>query len=119
MWPWVSGDAHPHLRCYSDAALGLVYLGPAPMSLSSMSRAHASAALPPPQVPEDKGVDYEESEPDASGHPAAAPDPSCEARPIAASGARSPPASKTRSPPTSKARSPAASKARPLTASEA
>eukprot|EP00965_Chrysotila_dentata_P138369 4576840-Pleurochrysis_carterae.AAC.1 len=69
----------------SDSALGLVYLSPAPMSLSSLSRAHAPAALPPLQVPEDRRVDYEESEPDDSKQPAPAPDPSSEARPLAAS----------------------------------
>eukprot|EP00965_Chrysotila_dentata_P056303 1867924-Pleurochrysis_carterae.AAC.1 len=62
----------------SDSDLGLVYLGPAPMSLSSLSRAHAPAPLTPPQVPEDERVDYEESKP-------AAPDPSSEARPLTAS----------------------------------
>eukprot|EP00965_Chrysotila_dentata_P148989 4920810-Pleurochrysis_carterae.AAC.1 len=64
------------------------------MSLSSLSRAYAPAARSPPQVPEDERVDYEESEPDDSKQPAAAPDPSDEARPLTASEARSLPASK-------------------------
>eukprot|EP00965_Chrysotila_dentata_P110731 3658949-Pleurochrysis_carterae.AAC.1 len=78
----------------SDSNLDLVYMGPAPMSLSSLGRAHAPAALPPPKVPENERVDYEGSDPDDSKQSAAAPDPSSEARPLAASEVRSPPASK-------------------------
>eukprot|EP00965_Chrysotila_dentata_P069151 2285359-Pleurochrysis_carterae.AAC.1 len=89
------------------------------MSLSSFSRAHAPAALPAPQVREDKRVDYEESEPDDSNQPAVAPDPSSEARPLAANEARSSPASKARSPLASEARPLTASKARSPPASEA
>eukprot|EP00965_Chrysotila_dentata_P081567 2692953-Pleurochrysis_carterae.AAC.1 len=73
------------------------------MSLSSLSRAHAPAARPSPQVPEDERADYEDSEPDGSKLTAPAPDPSSEAQPLAASEARSPPASKARSPPASEA----------------
>eukprot|EP00965_Chrysotila_dentata_P089287 2948472-Pleurochrysis_carterae.AAC.1 len=64
------------------------------MSLFSLSRAHAPAARPPPQVSEDERVDYEESEADDYKLPAAAPDPSSEAQSLTASEDRSPPASK-------------------------
>eukprot|EP00965_Chrysotila_dentata_P039325 1307275-Pleurochrysis_carterae.AAC.1 len=98
------------------------------MPLPSLKRAHAPAFCPPPQVPEDERVDYEESESDDdSKQPAAAQAPSSEARlpiasevrPLTASEARPFTASEARPLTASKARPHPASEARPFTASKA
>eukprot|EP00965_Chrysotila_dentata_P227667 6196141-Pleurochrysis_carterae.AAC.10 len=88
------------------------------MPLLSLNRAHAPAALPFPQAPEDERVDYEESEPDDK--------PSCvdhtrerDVRPPTTSEARPPTTREARPPTASEARIRTPRRARPHTASDA
>eukprot|EP00965_Chrysotila_dentata_P148196 4892059-Pleurochrysis_carterae.AAC.1 len=81
------------------------------MPLSSLSRAHASEACAPPQVPEDERVYYKASELDNSKQPAAAQAPAREVRPPAASEARPSTASKAQTLTATEARPPPTSEA--------